>query len=171
MIPSKYDNFIVHLELKTFIGTMAFGAQHYYGKLRLEGNSFYDGVEIKKTLTSSEAKRLNKSDPSFAHWKKGETSSRIETVEAVKEAAKAMWKESFPNAKILYCSWSYSAVEPKEILATTFRANVEKLNSIARKYHELDRKLPDNSEGWAVRDDINRKWELEFIKILEKNCG
>lgn len=115
---TAFERDVVYLTLTTW-KDFSFGAQHWYG--RLNGKNPKKEVRVSKVVDQAMADALNvdyEDNLPLAslggEYKVGDTSERLFSREEVIEAARAMWKTEFPNARILvlgeYC------VDPELIL-------------------------------------------------------
>ncbi len=89
---------IVYLKINSFIGR-SLGAKHYYGKLTSDFGEEYESHDLVKELTAGEAKRLSiDHDWDFV---KGSIHGSMKTKNVVREVAKEIWLDIFPDATIL----------------------------------------------------------------------
>jgi hypothetical protein len=83
------------LEITSFGACL--GAEHFYGKLRMEDMRYQ---EVRYKLSAKQAKALNKKD-SYATYKAGYLSDRYwSKVELIADAMK-QWRDAFPEADVL----------------------------------------------------------------------
>ena len=150
------SNQIVYLEITSWYG-ISIGAEHYYGKL--SGSDTV--VELERTLTSRQAKELNKKD-SMKYLKEGSKTGRFDTKEEIIEVALFEYKKHFPDAKILILGRS-SLAEPQKILdapkqirdkGNLLFAETEKIEWI-EKYGFYYRTKEDEKKI----DALSRKWD------------
>ena len=157
---------IVTLEITSWVGTIAFGAIHYYGKLcggNIGGNFTRTRVEVKRKITAEEAKELN-GEEKYVYYEKGDMTDRLKSPEDVRHTAKRMWKKLFPKAIILL-EGSSGVVGPQVVLVAP-RGVKERLNDL---YDESERwgdwdKLDDTGKAAVVK--IEKRWDAEMQKLV-----
>lgn len=172
------------LNITTFRGTAAFGAQHSYGLLMapethvpIEGRD--DAVyyvkgqiwSINRIMTAEQAARLNEVNGLFGRDyamdnKAGDASHQFDTDEEVERYGIAVWREvcDDPTAVLLKTSFGYSGpckplAGPPEVM--------EALTPI----YELDES--ETSYDWTdVREDALKQWDQAFARLgLESESG
>lgn len=153
----------VYLNIQTWIGTAAFGAEHYYGRLSYYKGDDYKTCDVTIVIDKEHAARLNENeDKGSPRYRVGYTTIRMFSEEQVIEAAKLMWKNDAPDARLLIMG-SNSTVEPQLILAHTSDVDIEKVNRINEltKLREPLRWRRDNKELNAICDE----WKEIFFNI------
>lgn len=106
-----------HLEIRSWVGTSAIGASHYYGELRIPGVK--DHVEVERVLTARETKRLNKEarehgDVGFTYTV-GATSGRFWDEKSVEDTAIEYIKANHPEIVLLF-KGSRAVCDPQPVL-------------------------------------------------------
>ncbi len=91
-------NSIVVLEIGCW--SFSIGGEHYYGHLHGYIKNKYESMELSHPLTLKEVKYLNKKD-SRRTYEVGDMSERFETEDEVRERAKKVWKDLFPESLVL----------------------------------------------------------------------
>jgi len=101
-------NKIAMLDVRTWIGTSAIGAKHYYGRIIFNDGTNKDDHSIERTIDSDkEATELNRDD-SGAGYKKGDATTRFDDLESLREKARQLWRSLYPDAVALLESDSCS---------------------------------------------------------------
>ncbi len=98
----------VWLKITSWRG-ISFGAIHYYGELQIDVEYPENGsFELRRTLTASQAARMNKMDRELrpgdkyaGRWRAGETTDGFDTREDVIKQARKVWKKMFPRHRRL----------------------------------------------------------------------
>lgn len=106
----------VHLEITNF--HFSIGGEHYYGKLVGDVGDEYTHVKLEHALTAKQAAYLNKKDGatcSFGRVRKGDKTGRFDTKDAIRTAAKKVWKSAFP-AGVVLIEGSRCSADPHPIL-------------------------------------------------------
>lgn len=132
----------VFLEITTWIGTGALGAQHYYGNLKIEG--WYDddsrSIELTRILTTRQAVRANRYRSSDDPLRvcPGDVSSGFDDKDEIRKLALSMWRERFPEAEILV-EGRTSIAEPIEVLAWPGHEDkMAQANKLWEAFEDLD---------------------------------
>jgi len=106
-------NRIAYLKITSFMEIGSIGASHYYGSL-VGYNPDYNKIDIEKTKSKADAKKLNSLDRETYH-REGQKTSRFETKEEIINIALVEYKNHFPEACILILGNNAKA-EPQKIL-------------------------------------------------------
>ena len=102
VVPKK----VVALDLTSWVGTCAIGAEHYYGKLKQEWGDYdtQKRIKLQHPLTAEEARLLNRKNKHLAYWftiVAGTLNDQFATPEDVRAFAIKVWKKEFPEGDIL----------------------------------------------------------------------
>jgi len=127
----------VYLELDSYsVGV------HYYARLKGYVDGKYTSINLEYEITAAQAQRFNRHERASFKWEKGMITARFWSEEDAKAKALEVYKEHFPNAKILICG-SSSVVEPQEVLdgPKKYKEQVNELVKLSDKlgYHAWDR--------------------------------
>lgn len=153
------DGFIVCLEVSSWVG-ISIGASHCYGHLKGYNGGEFRCHEISRKLSDQEAKILNEIDRHESYEEGSETERFNDEQSVINEAVK-IWRDFFPNAKILV-NGQFAILEPKTILDGDINAkHISKLNKITKMYE----KIPENE--WKLQDELYDKWAT--ILLGEQN--
>lgn len=144
----------VYLEVSSWVGTSAIGAQHYYGWLR----SGDQEEQVKRVLTEAEAARLNKAErrmgrDEYAIWKPGDECPAFLDKEPLIAAAMASWKTLYPHADILVLGQRVVA-EPQRILA----GPKDVMDRVNDWYDEMEWNEYDPHALQDIGDDFREYW-------------
>jgi hypothetical protein len=126
---------IVYLEIRTWIGSSALGAIHYYGELVGEDITFV----LRKTLSSREARELNKVAKATGfpiEYKAGDKYTGFLDKQEIVDLALETWKEQFLDGTILI-KGDHAVAEPQEILVGPEDLK-EAVNSLVEQAKDLD---------------------------------
>lgn len=139
---------IVYLSMMTWKDIASACAEHVYGTL--QGNVTLTEKEVYRILTESEAAEINKKENIRADamglghhgfaWKEGSKYKGFYTETEVIEQAKKVWKELFPDAKILILGTNY-VCSPQEILDGDMESQIIKdINALVKEYNDPTKK-------------------------------
>ena len=156
---AKEKDQIVYCEIKTWVGTMAFTAQHYYAKLK---NPCMEEIEVKQPVTQEIADKLN-GDDDWISYSVGDMTDRFFDMDSLRSAAIVMFKEQCPDATILlegsrtYCGPKMVLFVPPSIVSGLVR-QFKKAND--DHYFGIYSHC-ENS------DEIEKAWDAEIKRIYE----
>ena len=113
---------IVYLTTRTYVGTLAFGASHYYGTLNWDKHETGEfglpergDIDLEHTLTKREAAELNKDSLFDYGWKAGSNYHGFSSEEAVIKEGIKVFKEQFTSEDILVLG-DHVVADPQRIL-------------------------------------------------------
>jgi hypothetical protein len=142
------------LEIRSYVGTLAFGAEHYYGKMKREVRRqhpeepescywFHEEVEVRRLLPDDERERLSEKDG--YEW--GEyPSNRFNSVQEVKDDAVALFSLVAREGDYLMVQdWTTYDEDPEEPMVgikapkpeTSWKSSVHDGNSPRDVTHDL----------------------------------
>ncbi len=157
---------IVHLEITSWVGTIAFGAIHYYGRLcGSNGVSRYERFSVTKKLTKTEARALNRRDSFKCAYLPKET-DRLESREEVRRVAKRMWKKLFPKATILL-EGSSGVIDPQKVLVAPKEAK-ERLNDLFDRTELIGWTWNGDPKDKKAMEKIEKEWDAEMEKLVNE---
>jgi hypothetical protein len=153
-----YTHEVVRLDITTWVGTCAIGAQHWYGKLKWhdEGNlDDWHEHELQYVMNAKQARDMNRGDE-WATYKAGEESGRFWSREDVVKKALEQWQKLVPHGKVLL-ECDTASCGPCEILAGPPK--------LVRLGNQLWR--ADDKAGWdwnKKREIVDKQWQKLFNK-------
>lgn len=160
------DNNMAYLSITTWVGTAAWGATHYYGKITCG----QEKIEVERVLSEKEAAELNASEKethpiSAFQYEAGDKTERFTSEKALIDAAKAQYKELFPQAEFLILGDSYVSQAQPIIAGDMDRLEVKRINEI----HEEGESISgwDGSQRKRMRI-ITDEWRELFKKLIGK---
>jgi hypothetical protein len=113
---------VVYLTIRTYIGTLAYGASHYYGALNWGTDEKDDiglpkrgDIDLEHTLTKREAAALNKDSLFDYNWKAGGKYHGFSSEEAVTKEGIKVFKALFTPDDILVLG-DHVVADPQRIL-------------------------------------------------------
>lgn len=160
---TNYWEKIAILDVTTWVGTSAFGASHYYGRIRLKDKS----IDVTKPIkTKKLCDKLNKEDRyDFDLYEVGDNTNRFHDIMDLIKHAKKVYKKEFPEA-IALIRGDYACVDPQEILCAP-----KKIEKQAKKLYEKF----ESYDGWNCSEDeeplvqgICDKWDNLWTNYLNK---
>lgn len=166
---------LVYLKISTYQG-ISLGADHYYGTLRTKGEP---DVEVEGTLTRAQALALNKKDDrrgTGLYWKPGDTTSRLDTLEQVRELgtaqARARWGDDIllVEGEPVYAGPYHVLWCPDPVLRDRLEGLWLDMEQVDREYPPwlLGQRKPDyQDEADAERDKLHRAWDKEMAALRQ----
>lgn len=143
---------LAYLEISSYTG-ISIGATHFYGKLIFYNGDKREDHELRRELSASEARLLNKIDD-FASYRPGQSTERFDSREDVIAQAVTEYKTIFPTATALICG-SSSTLDPQRVLDGPAEL-MKKLNSLHRQAERIDYWERNPSKMQEICD----KWDL-----------
>lgn len=135
------------LDITSWVGTCAIGAEHYYGEIRKRGQ--LESVKLQYRLGRKEASALNKKERPIFKYKTGELSTRFFSEDDVRSAARKWFSKNAKEGDFLIESRAWYPSTPHEILEGPLRIK-NRANILCGDYKE------QISE--KKRDSISKKW-------------
>lgn len=143
------------LTILTWKGTSAFGATHYYGRIRFGKES----IEVEFILTKNEATKMNMDRDAdiYGRYHAGEESTAFTNEKKlIKEAIKLFKKD--PHGYDVLLKGNHCTVDPQEIIAgpkdVMVKANI--IYEAFESYNGWGCKEGDNKKVQAICD----KWDI-----------
>lgn len=161
---------IIHLEISSWVGTCAIGAQHYYGKLRERDSAIENEIELKRPLTAKERREYNaemveQGYPSLKATKDQTTRGFANEAEVITHAIKTA-KETWPDGEFLIVNADHYSCSAAPIVYAPdyFKAEQTRANEIAAQWEKIERTTrykPGYPPELEALDE-------EFTAIIEK---
>jgi len=159
----------VFLDIRTWVGTCAIGAIHYYAHLQC-GDS---RKELKYKLSASQARKMNKLDNvkagTFGAYSKGEESGRFFTMQELMDYALAHWKdeEYFPDGELLI-EGDKATCDPQRVLWCK-DDEFMRLANVLYEWSERTFKKGgwDSKKTIPTMKKIEKHWEKLCLKYLK----
>lgn len=145
-----------HLSIRSWVGTSALGASHYYGELHIPGPK--DFVQVGRPLTAREAKQFNKEarehgDTGFT-YRVGDLSGRFWDEKSVKDTAIEYIKANHPEI-VLLLEGNRAVCDPQPVLFGPEPLKTE-LNKLVAE--------AEANDWWEGNDDkmenISQRWKI-----------
>lgn len=164
----KYSK-IAYLEITSFKGCCV-RAEHYYGVIK---DHKHNEIRLNRVINDpEEINYLNKKDYGFSIesryglWKKGDETERFNSIEELRKEAEKVFKENFPDCKVLI-EGSSSTIQPQLCLLgpPVFKRIV---NKFYRKYEKL---YEQEEKGEITEEKMDEKQKIiwkQWYEIWQK---
>ena len=154
-------NTLGYLEISSYTWIGSIGAEHFYGKLRIEKPE--ERIELRHKMSAKMAKYMNKKDGtrSFCKYKPGELTHRFDTEEEVTLFGLHYFKTRFPKGILIkgdHCV--ASAMYPIIYVPKELEKWAAKANKLIKEWNDID-----GYDGIKSNraEEIDKEW-YEMIK-------
>lgn len=151
---------VAFLSVTSWTTCGSIGAEHWYGRIHCGKEE----VELKRRMSTVEAKALNKKDGLWGFsggYRAGSLTERFPTKESVIEAAKETYKEHFPEAAILLLS------SPGIVSAVPV---IDAPDGLREKLVRL-RKQMERCGGYEGDPEKAERIDDRWMKLMKKEAG
>lgn len=170
---------IVYLQITSWVGTSAIGAQHTYGSLlwdkaKPEGCSYYNTYELRREMTAKEIKEANAEriaeGLSGCLVQKGETTRGFYSTEEVIAAGKAAAAKLFAKNSYVLIQGDHGCCSAMPVLAwpDKFAKEGQRMNELGQEWERIGGYGYTWSKKDPERDARAEELDDEWQKLLEK---
>lgn len=160
---------VVFAELRTFVGSAAIGAEHYYVTVSCEESKYQAGeieakARIRRKIGADEATALNEKD-GYDTYKAGTSTDRFPSAEAALKAAIRFYRKTFPEALALVEGSTLGEFPhwPARVIHAEKRVLAE-LNRIHQEYIAAE-----DAEDEETQKQLSLRWRHVWADYTEKH--
>jgi len=149
-------NTIGHLEISSWTWIGSIGAEHFYGKIKIDKPS--ETIELEHKMSAKMAKYLNKKDGTedFCRYRQGETTNRFDTEDEVILFGLTYFKTRFPKGILIQGDHCIrSAMYPVIYVPEELQSWMDKVNKLVKEWNDIDGY--DGGKGKRA-EQIDREW-------------
>lgn len=160
---------ILYLDITSWVGTCAVGAQHYYGEVKWKDGKETKEHELNRLMTAKERREYNaemvaQGFPSLKA-RKDQTTRGFSSAEEVKQFAVKWAEKEWPDRQFIILErehWCYSA-RPCLFAPVPFKHEQDRLNALSVELEKAERENAPNSRLNEIDDEYNA-----IVQRLEK---
>jgi len=164
----------VYLNITSWVGTSAIGAQHYYGKLKwrtVKDRYEYHELELKRPMTAKEIRQQNTENAENGYtWKikKGELTRGFMTRDEVVSTGKAKASKLFNTDSYILLDGDGGSLSAQPLLycPTSLESVANKINELASVWDRIGGYGYAFSAANKARDDRAEQIDAEWLTLM-----